>query len=168
MANNSLLAADGQNPKASIHGLADGGERSAFNQVVCHLTYLDIPTSADSYVLAKIPVGAAIVRCIWIVKTAFSNLVDIGVSTSAGVAGTDGNLDVLLDGSAQANNLINTVVIMGGEKASGKNCGLLTSTTYVSVLGHMCTTDSYIVVTPAGTQSAGEGTLIVEYYNTLN
>ena len=168
MANNSLLASDGKTPDASIQGISSNSERTAFNQVVMHLTASDIPTSGDTYVLAKIPVGSAIVSVIWIVKAAFSNLVDVGISNSSGTAGTDGNLDVLLDGSSQANKAINTVVIWGGEKASGKNCGLLTDTTYVSVLGHLCTTDSHIVIKPTGAQSVGEGTLIVEYYDTLN
>tara|TARA_R100000808_G_scaffold9314_1_gene25651 strand:- start:213 stop:713 length:501 start_codon:yes stop_codon:yes gene_type:complete len=166
MADVSLLAADGSTPQASILGKVDGAERTGFNHMAINLIHSDIPATADVYILAKLPVGAAIIRALWIVKTAFTDGIDFGVGTSAGAAGTDGNLDCLLDDS-QLNNHAVGVYVAGGEKASGEMCGSLTSTSYVSQKGHLCVTDSYITAKPAADLSDGEGTLIVEYVQTL-
>ena len=166
MANVSKLAADGINPAASILGKVDGAERPAFNQMVINVIHSDIPTAANTYVLGKLPVGAAVTRAVWVVKTAFTDGIDFGISDVDGTAGTEGNLNVLLDDSQQNNQAVG-VYLAGGEKASGKMCGLLTSTTYVSMLGHLCVTDSYIVASAAADLSAGEGTLVVEYIQTV-
>tara|TARA_R100000458_G_scaffold43956_1_gene41959 strand:+ start:3591 stop:4103 length:513 start_codon:yes stop_codon:yes gene_type:complete len=170
MANVSNLAGDGINPQADSIGLVDGAERPAFNQMVIKFDLNDIPLAANTYILGKLPVGAAITRAILVVDTAFSHALDIGISDVNGAeaagAGTDGNLDVLLDGSQQANTA-KGVYLAGGEKASGKMCGLLTSSTYVSMLGHLCETDSYIVASPATNLTTGAGTLVVEYIKTL-
>tara|TARA_Y100001963_G_scaffold24069_1_gene32302 strand:- start:102 stop:602 length:501 start_codon:yes stop_codon:yes gene_type:complete len=166
MANVSLLASDGSTPQASILGKVDGAERTGFNHMAINLIHSDIPATADTYVIGRLPVGAAIIRALWIVKTAFTDGIDFGIGTSLGAAGTEGNLDCLLDDS-QLNNEAVGVYVAGGEKSSGEMCGTLSSTSYVSQKGHLCVTDSYIIASPAADLTAGEGTLIVEYVQTL-
>ena len=155
MANNSMLAADGVNPKGSILGAVNSGERSPLNHVVVKLIHSDIPTSGDTYVLARIPVGSAVTNCYWTVSTAFSNLVDIGITNSSGAAGTDGNIDILIDGSTKDSKAVG--ISRAGASTHATN----------NYAGHLCITDSYITLVNAGTQSAGAGTLVVEYLEAL-
>ena len=155
MANNSMLAADGVNPKAAILGAVNSGERSPLNNVAIKLTHSDIPTSGDTYVLAKLPVGCAVTNCYWVVSTAFSNLVDIGITNSSGAAGTDGNVDILIDGSTKDSKAVGISRADASTHASN------------NYAGHLCITDSYVTLVNAGAQSAGAGTLVVEYVEAL-
>lgn len=150
-----MLAADGINPKNSILGKVDGAERGAMNRLVVNLTYSDIPTASDTYVLGKLPVGAAVTNAYWVVSTAFSDGVDFGITDVDGTAGTDGNVDIIMDDNTTANH---TVGIYRADK------GTHASNNYA---GHLCITDSYVTATPSGTNTAGVGTLVVEYIETL-
>jgi len=152
MANVSLLAPDGVNPKASILGKKDGAERGATNQMVIKLGHADIPTAANTYVLGKLPVGAAVVGVTWIVTTAFTDGIDFGISDVDGTSGTEGDLDILQDDSAVNNHAV------------GVYKHLHASNNYN---GHLCVTDSYIVASATADLSAGAGTLVVEYIKTL-
>tara|TARA_X000001388_G_scaffold37133_1_gene26283 strand:+ start:6376 stop:6837 length:462 start_codon:yes stop_codon:yes gene_type:complete len=153
MANVSLLAADGETPKASMLGKVGAGERPATDSMVIKVTHSDIPTAANTYILGRLPVGAAVTNAFWIVTTQFSDGIDIGISNSAGAAGTDGNVDVLQDDSVANNHTV----------------GIYPANTHASnnYPGHLCTTDSYIVASAAGDLTAGVGTLVVEYIETL-
>ena len=153
MANVSNLAADGVNPKASMMGLVDGGERPATGSVAIKILHSDIPTAANTYVLAKLPVGCAVIGATWIVTTAFTDGIDMGISDVGGTTGTDGDLDCIQDDSVAANHTV-------GAYAALKHA----SNNYVP---HLCTTDSYIVASAAADLSAGEGTLVVDYVKPL-
>ena len=113
----------------------------------------DIPTAANTYVLAKLPVGCAVIGATWIVTTQFSDGIDMGISNSSGAAGTDGDVDAIQDDSVANNHTV-------GAYAALKHA----SNNYVP---HLCTTDSYIVASAAGDLTAGEGTLIVDFVKPL-
>lgn len=153
MANVSLLAADGINPKSSMLGKVDAAERGSGGSMVIKIVHSDIPLTANTYVIGKLPVGSVVTGATWIVTTAFTDGVDIGISNSSGAAGTDGDVDAIQDDSVANNHTV-------GAYAALKHA----SNNYVP---HLCTTDSYIVASPAADLSAGEGTLVVEYIKTL-
>ena len=153
MANVSLLAADGINPKSSMLGKVDAAERGSGGSMVIKIVHSDIPLTATTYVIGKLPVGSVVTGATWIVTTAFTDGVDIGISNSSGAAGTDGDVDAIQDDSVANNHTV-------GAYAALKHA----SNNYVP---HLCTTDSYIVASPAADLSAGEGTLVVEYIKTL-
>ena len=153
MSNVSLLAADDTNPKASMLGQVGAGERPYTNHMAIKVVHSDIPTAANTYILGKLPVGAVVTNAWWVVTTAFTDGVDIGISNSSGAAGTDGNPDVIQDDSVANNHAV----------------GCYPANTHASnnYPGHLCTTDSYIVASAAADLSAGVGTLVVEYIETL-
>ena len=150
----SLLAPDGTNPKASMLGAVDAGERGAKNTMVIKIGFADVPATADTYVLGKLPVGAAVTGCWWIVTEAFTDGLDFGISTVAGVAGTDGDLDILNNDNILANH---TVGIHPMFAHASNNTGS----------NHLCVTDSHICVKPEADETTGAGTLVVEYIKTL-
>ena len=152
MANVSLLASDGINPKLSMHANLDGGERPATGSMAIKVIHSDIPTAANTYVLGKLPVGAAITKATWVVTVAFNDGIDFGISDVNGTTGTEGDLDALQDDSAVNNH---TVGIYQTIHASN------------NYTGHLCVTDSYIVASGTNNLTAGEGTLVVEYVKTL-
>ena len=153
MANVSLLAADDTNPKASMLGKVGAGERPYTNHMAIKVVHSDIPTAANTYILGKLPVGAVVTNAWWVVTTAFTDGVDIGISNSSGAAGTDGNPDVIQDDSVANNHAV----------------GCYPANTHASnnYPGHLCTTDSHIVASAAGDLTAGEANLVVEYIETL-
>ena len=154
MANNSLLSSDGVNPKQGMIGAISSSERG-LSRVAVKVKAADIPTSGDTYVVAKLPVGCAVVNAYWIVSSAFSNLVDIGITDIGGTAGTDGNVDILIDGSTKDSKAVGISRADASTHASN------------NYAGHLCITDSYVTITCAGAQNTGEGTLVVEYLEAL-
>jgi|21_taG_2_1085346.scaffolds.fasta_scaffold01929_3 hypothetical protein len=150
----SLLAPDGTNPKASMLGAVDAGERGAKNTMVIKIGHADIPTAANTYVLGQLPVGAAVVNCWFIVTAAFTDGIDFGIGNASGVSGTDGDVDKLNDDNILNNH---TVGIHPMFAHASNNVGS----------NHLCTTDSHVVASAVADLSAGAGTLVVEYIKTL-
>ena len=154
MANNSLLSSDGVNPKQGMVGKISSSERG-LSRIAVKVLGTDIPTSGDTYVVAKLPVGCAVINAYWIVSSVFANLVDIGITDVDGAAGTDGNVDILIDGSVKDSKVVGISRADASTHASN------------NYAGHLCITDSYVTITCAGAQSTGVGTLVVEYLEAL-
>lgn len=153
MANISLLAPDGTNPKASMLGAADGAERGCINQVVINVDWEDITIDTNTYVLAQLPTGAAVINCVWIVTDAFSDGVDFGIAASTGAVVSGGDVNILQDDGTVANHAVGLYI----NKVHATN----------AYGGHLCTADNYVMCSPTTTLTSGTGTLVVEYIKTL-
>ena len=145
------LMRDNETPLASIEKKLQTNEIGHTGMFCVDLIHSDIPTAANTYVLGKIPVGSIVTNVTWVVTTEFTDGVDFGITSVAGVAGTDGDIDVLQDDSTSANHTVG--VYTGGRGAHASN----------NFLGHNCITDSYISCSATADLSAGAGKLFVEY-----
>ena len=155
MANNSLMAADATNPGPSIKLNTTNDEVSKVNVFAGDLLYSDFATAADTYILGKLPVGSVITNVTCLVTTAFNDGFDLGISNSSGAAGTDGNLDGLADDSAVNNHTVG--VYTGGGTLHASN----------NFAGHVCTTDSHVVISATADMTQGAMKGFIEYLSPL-
>ena len=155
MANVSLLAADGVNPQSSIMQSTTNDEVGKVNVLALDLVHTDFPTAANTYVLAKLPVGCTVINVTCIVTSAFNDGFDLGISNVDGAAGTDGDVDGLADDSAVNNHTVG--VYTGGRTIHASN----------NFLGHRCITDSYVVISATNNMTQGAMKVFIEYVNPL-
>ena len=155
MANVSLMNADGVTPNSSIKLNTTNDEVSKVNVFSVDLIHSDFPTAANTYVLGKLPVGSVITNVTCLVTSAFNDGFDLGISDVDGTAGTDGNLDGLADDSAVNNHTAG--VYTGGRTLHASN----------NFAGHVCTTDSYVVISATADMTQGAMNVFIEYIKPL-
>lgn len=148
----------------------DMNDNTNVRRISINFTYNDLPVGGTGRNLSSgpIPAGSMIIDAYWQTKVAFAG----GTSYDVGLEDVDGNAhaqDATKDGLWDLLALAEINAVNEANAASvhsGTNSGQLTLRQVdkaAAVAPAWLTEDGYIVVTAAGTFTAGEAVIIVEY-----